>query len=394
MTLAATMDEDRPALSSPCHICGEKELSEIAGFGSLPRVTSDCKPYGAGGRLAVCRSCGGLQKPTDARWQEEIGAIYRDYDIYFQSAGVEQSVFDPAKGVPRLRSQVLLERVDAVRRLGSTGSAIDIGCGKGTFLSAFQRFRPGWRLFGHELSRSNEAILSKIPGFEKLYVGPISEIPDKFDLITLVHALEHFDRPYEGLRDIADKLAPGGILVVEVPNGGISPFDLVVADHASHFSRDVLARVAQRAGLKPLVVADDWMAKELSMVAVKGEAAATPRLPVGDADALEQEVRKRVAWLRGALAHAREAAAGASQLGIFGTSIAGMWLFGELGREVDFFVDEDPSRIGQLNGRPVVTPRDIPQDATVFVALLPAIAASVAQRIARDDIRLVVPRPI
>lgn len=373
-----------------CHVCGAQELAEIAGYSALPRVTSDCKPFAPGGLLALCGRCGAVQKPATARWRDEASLIYRDYDIYFQSGGVEQSVFDPARGIPRLRSAVLLDHVDALRPLGPTGRVLDVGCGKGTFLSAFQKFRPGWRLFGHELSRANESILMAIPGFEQLFVGQIPERPDGFDLITLVHALEHFEEPMEGLRDLAPKLAPGGMLVVQVPNAGASPFDLAVADHASHFTRDDLARLAQRAGLTPLVVADDWMAKELSLVAVRSDGAAKAE-PVVDIESVEDTVFRKVAWLGSVLDQARNAAGKATRFGIFGTSISAMWLYGELASQVDFFVDEDPGRIGELHGRPVVTPDRIPDQATVFLALLPGIARAVAARIGRSDINLEVP---
>jgi hypothetical protein len=77
--------------------------------------------------------------------------------------------------------------------------------------------------------------------------------------------------------------------------------------------------------------------------------------------------------------------------GIFGTSVAAMWLYGELQSKVDFFVDEDPGRIGTLHGRPVLTPDRIPQGATVYLTLIPAVAGPVAKRIARPDLHLEVP---
>ncbi len=373
-----------------CHVCGAQELLDVPEYSRLPRVTSDCKPFPSGGCLAVCRRCSAVQKPADARWREEVASIYRDYDIYFQSGGVEQSVFDPTRGVPRLRSEVLLERLHAVRPLGEAGTVLDVGCGKGTFLRAFSKFRPDWRLFGHELSRANEHVLAGIPGFECLYTGPIPGLPGGFDLITLVHALEHFEDPVESLRDLAPKLAPGGLVVVEVPNAGASPFDLVVADHASHFTRDDLARLARRAGLTTLIVADDWMAKELSLVARRGDGAAVSPAAT-DTASVHDPMSRRLGWLRAMLEQARNAARGATGFGIFGTSIAAMWLFGEIGDGVAFFVDEDPSRLRTLHGRPVVTPDRIPEGATVYLALLPEIAGAVAARIGRAGIRLEVP---
>lgn len=373
-----------------CRLCGEKQLVELPAFSKLPRVTSDCKPFPAGGRLAACRSCGAIQKPADRQWCDEAAAIYREYDIYFQSGGIEQAVFDMGSGIPRTRSAVLLDRLNDLSPLGPAGRALDVGCGKGTFLRAFAKFRPGWQLFGHELSNQNEDVLKRIPRVQELYTGPISELPGDFDLITFVHALEHFENPVGGVRDAAGKLKSGGKLVIEVPNGSATPFDLVIADHASHFSKNDLRHVVKRAGLSPLLVSDRWMAKELSVVAVPGQAARQEQ-PEEGAAAPAMPIEQRVAWLETVIRQARNSARQAKRFGIFGTSIASMWLFGELGDSVAFFVDEDPSRAGTLHGRPVISPRGIPSGASLYMALLPNIAASVAARIGRSDIDLIIP---
>ena len=151
-----------------CRVCGKAALEEFPQFARLPRVTSDCRPFPAGGRLAICGECAAVQKPVDARWREEAAAIYAAYDVYFQSGGVEQAVFDPGTGAPRRRSAVLVDRLASNRKITETGTVLDVGCGNGALLSAFAEIRPGWRLFGHDLSEINRAALSRIPRFEQL----------------------------------------------------------------------------------------------------------------------------------------------------------------------------------------------------------------------------------
>jgi hypothetical protein len=68
-------------------------------------------------------------------------------------------------------------------------------------------------------------------------------------------------------------------------------------------------------------------------------------------------------------------------LGIFGTSIAGAWLFGELGGAVRFFVDEDPARVGgTYMGLPIYHPLAVPAGSHVFIGLAPGVAEQVAFR--------------
>jgi hypothetical protein len=121
------------------------------------------------------------------------------------------------------------------------------------------------------------------------------------------------------------------------------------------------------------------VAKELSVIAEPGPetSAASP----ASFEPACRQVEAQLAWLRELVTGADRAAAGARRFGLFGTSIAAMWLFGEVGEAVEFFVDEDPSRRNrQLLGRPILHPADIPAGATVFMPLIPSIARAVAAR--------------
>jgi SAM-dependent methyltransferase len=383
-----------PLSDFECRICAARDLEEISGYAALPRVTSDCKPFAPGGRLAVCAACGAVQKPTDAKWEKEAATIYERYEPYYQSGGVEQAVFDPAKGEPRRRSHVILDRLIAARGLGKSGKLIDVGCGNGVLLTAFAEIRPGWRLFGHELSDLHVETLSNIPGFERLYTGALSELPEGFDVITMMHALEHFPDPLAGLKELRTKLREGGALFVEVPNGEATPFDLLSADHVSHFTRHDLARLVERAGLGAAVIAEDWVTKELSVVAVPEKAAVTLPPPPSLAQVMSR-VAGQIAWLQNVIDGAHEAARRGKTFGIFGSSVAAMWLFGQLSERVAFFVDEDPSREGAtLLDRPILTPDNIPEGSVVFFTLIPQVARAVATRLRRPGVEFSLPPEI
>ena len=134
-----------------CQICGAAVLETLEGFSRLGRVTSDCRPWPAGGRLALCPGCGTVQKPADADWQSECATIYRDYAVYSLAGGAEQLVFDAAAGAAASRSSAIIARLLETMDLPVAGSVLDIGCGNGGFLAAFANHRPGWALHGAEL---------------------------------------------------------------------------------------------------------------------------------------------------------------------------------------------------------------------------------------------------
>lgn len=370
-------------LRTNCLVCGQNALQEIEAFRSLPRVTSDCKPYPSGGRLLACESCGGIQKLANADWFREIDEIYGRYEIYKLSDGDEQLIFTDAGPVPR--SQRLVDFLKETAVLREKGRLIDIGCGNGAALARYSRALPQWQLYGSELSNRALPQLRSLPNFVDLYCMPTGDIPGKFELVSMIHSLEHMPSPGKTLEDVVRLLGEGGKLFVEVPDAETSPFDILVADHLSHFSRQTLAHLASRAGLSLAHISNSVLPKEITMLATAGGAKATAPVAQTGIDLAASTVR----WLGELLELARQLAK-PDRFGIFGTSISGMWLFGALGDKVSFFVDEDPKRIGRKHaGRPVLRPADVPPGATVFIPLAPAIASRVAGRYVDASARFV-----
>ena len=373
-----------------CGICGGGTLEEMTDYRVLRRVTSDCRAWPAGGQLGVCRDCGAVQKPADDAFLADIDAIYKSYTIYHQAAGAEQAVFEQASGLPASRSVRLLDTFRSQAGLKPTGRMLDVGCGNGATIRAFGQVAPGWTKAGTEFDGKYRAEVESIPSTEPLYVGPVEAVPDAFDVITMIHVLEHIVDPVAVLATLRGKLAPGGLLLIEVPHHPANPFELLIADHRSHFTADSLTRALVAAGYEIVSVATDWIPKELSVVARPATAAITMPPPV-DAAAARERISDSLAWLRRTADRLRERGT-AGSLGLFGTSIAGTWLAAEAGDAIAFFVDEDPNRVGRTYlGRPVYAPANVPAGTRVFVGLPPAVAAGICSRLATPDVTFLPP---
>jgi len=368
-----------------CAVCGDDQLDAVDQFALLPRVTSDCKPFAAGGSLAVCSRCGTIQKPPDGAWISDIERIYRAYEIYQLSDGAEQPIFTPGGPVPR--SRVLVDFLVRKTTLASEGRLIDIGCGNGAALANFSAALPQWRLDGNELSDSALGRLRRLPNFDTLYTCDPGKIPGRYDLVTMIHSLEHMLSPRSVFAVIARLLATGGRLFVEVPDVETSPFDLLVADHRTHFTCATLAHLAAGTGYAVDFIDNGVLPKEISLIAHRD---AAPE-PLQDAASGLAIARAATRWLSDVLAAAAEAARH-EPFGLFGSSISAMWLFGALRERVSFFVDEDPARIGRhCEGRPIRAPGDVPPGAAIYVPMLPAIANRIAARYAGASARFVTP---
>ena len=67
-------------------------------------------------------------------------------------------------------------------------------------------------------------------------------------MVVLIHCIEHIPEPVTYLAEARRYIEPGGRLLIQVPDAELNPFDLVVADHASHFVKATIAAVVEAAG--------------------------------------------------------------------------------------------------------------------------------------------------
>ncbi len=372
--------------TNKCILCGCKSLTDIPFSGELTGVTSDCKPWPYFGHYVWCEACGHVQKLLTGGLLDDIEAIYSNYEIYSLSNGNEQLIFHQTTN--KTRSHELLTQLKADIEIPQEGRVLDVGCGNGALLKTFGTMYPGWSLFGFEQSNLQA---KEIPDVKEVYSGSIDTIEGTYDIVTMIHVLEHIFDPVSFLRKLHAVMNPEGILFIQCPFFKRNPFDLTVVDHCSHFSPDTLAYALNAAGFK-ILLQRDWIAKELSMVAVKAHnnSAATALKHINDsASAVES-----FSWLHRVVQHAREVSRNGT-LGIFGTAIAGTWLANTIRAQVRFFAEEDPLKQGKEHmGLPVFHPDSIPwKDALVYLAFPAKTAGEIHKRlvISYPPVKFIVP---
>ena len=366
--------------SSVCHFCSHEFPVEPNGRRSLPRVTSDCRPAARTGALVVCPSCCLTQTVVAEDWRSAADQAYRDYAIYEAAGGAEQKV--PSDSGLQGRSKVIVERLAERRILAESGKLLDFGCGNGGFLRAFAERFAGWRMDGAETDQRHLAELKTIPRFEWLHgVVDIGDLPGGYDAVSLVHVLEHIEDPAKALAALRAKANPGGLLFIEVPAWRSNPFALMIADHASHFTPATLQMVVNASGWTAAEAHEDWVPKELSLVAKHGgeDAVAVTSLEyAAESEALQSAVR----WLAGAMAEAQAISSGSANFGLFGSAIAATWLYQGMSDRIRFFVDEDPQRAGRTHfGLPIFAPDEVPAESDVFVGVSPTISGVLLERL-------------
>ncbi len=158
--------------------------------------------------------------------------------------------------------------VDAVAPaapVGRPGRSLDIGCGTGDLVRALAGV--GWDAHGIEpaieIARVGQAAGLRIEAetaieyLERRYAAS----SDPFEAITLLNVLEHIPDPVALIRATIDALAPGGRLVVRVPNDfsplqvaagealGHDPWWVVSPDHVNYFDHASIIGLLERLGL-------------------------------------------------------------------------------------------------------------------------------------------------
>jgi 2-polyprenyl-3-methyl-5-hydroxy-6-metoxy-1,4-benzoquinol methylase len=137
------------------------------------------------------------------------------------------------------------------------GTLLDIGCGSGSFLSAAARV--GFTCFG--MDRSAHAVEAASKAGIEVRQGDIGSGTwgdRRFDFVSLFHVLEHLTDPRSALISVEKFLAPGGSLIIQVPNVdslqarlfGARWYGLDVPRHLINFSPAALERVLAESGFQ------------------------------------------------------------------------------------------------------------------------------------------------
>lgn len=334
--------------------------------------------------FSLCPNCLAVQKAATPAWHAMREQIYANYDINHQSQGAEPMIFDSAKGSGP-RSMILLRNFLDSFSLPREGRLLDIGCSNGNLLKSFHALRPCWKLSGYELVDTWRETVLSLPGVERFYSGPNPSYAGTFDVISLSHVLEHVPDPITFLRQVSGQLAEHGRILVASPNLRQNPIDLVIADHCTHFEEHSFAYVAKKAGLAIELLSASLLPKELVAVLSLHRDAAAPQAEKRDLEAGRMESRERCLFYFNLLDEVRKSARRAAgekrPFGIMGSSIAACWTMLELDGQVDFFVDEDPDRIGhELTGLPILGPEQVPAGALVFIPMSVPVAEKIIHR--------------
>lgn len=227
---------------APCDLCDHRAFELVA----------DRDRRGLPLETVVCRVCGLLthaQLPTDA----ELNAYY---DRQYRRDYHGEYLPSPHRVVREWRRGKYLTR-QLAPYLFPDDRIVEVGCGLGCTIKNLEL--AGYRSEGIEPGEgfrrfATESLRAKVtPGF-------LASMPRQadYDVVLLVHVLEHLASPTNALAHLRSMLRPGGRLYVEVPNAGAphaAPSRMFHYAHIYNFTADTLEMLAEKAQLR----VERWM---------------------------------------------------------------------------------------------------------------------------------------
>jgi len=121
-------------------------------------------------------------------------------------------------------------KVELLRPFATGGSLVDIGAGFGLFARAASN--AGYDVTAVEMDDRCCAYLERVVGVRVIRSDAPDEALAQLDAVravTLWHVLEHLPRPWDLLAAAADRLEPGGVIVIATPNPDSLQFRLLGA---------------------------------------------------------------------------------------------------------------------------------------------------------------------
>ena len=239
-----------PLESVACYLCGATDHRHF--------IDAEDDLGGTPGRFRFvrCASCS-LVYQNPRVTLDAIGAYYDDTYIAHRKKrdwGVLTPLFDRAmQKLDRDKTEIVSRYIT----LTPASEVLDVGCAVGTFLDHLHN-RFGARTAGVDFKDLSSAETMRNVEFHCGLFYEADFRPERFDLVTMWHFLEHDYDPMRSLDSARRVLKPEGLLVIEVPRLDSRTFrwfgdrwpGLQAPQHTVLFDRHTLLEAVSKAGFE------------------------------------------------------------------------------------------------------------------------------------------------
>lgn len=329
-------------------------------------IASDCSPVAHAATVLQCQRCGHYQKLLSSDYQQQVNHIYQRYAPYSLNDGKEQLSFSAQ--VPFSRCQQILSHCVNLLQLPVDARFLDIGTGSGAMLQAVDSLQLGWQKSAQDVSDDKAGLLTRQHQLSAFYAGSIDTISGQFDVVTLIHVLEHIAEPGPFLQALSARLSSTGSAIIQVPDISSNYWDFAIFDHVSHFSPSALFGLLARY-FRQVSFPAQQLAKEITVI-VSNHSQQLSQPATAATGQPHQVFNHQLTLLRQL-----------PQVYVMGTGPAACFCTSVLGEQVLGVLDEDPTKIDKyLFGKKIYNAKTR-CDAPVLLPYPPSQIAQIMQRL-------------
>lgn len=378
-----------------CIVCASSNLEKLKTTKCEVFVTGDRKRFVRTGyhfEKRICRKCGTVQFAQNQDYQKAVQEIFKNYEIMHD----KMWPVDNKENKPRL--QVEYERIAKMLQLPETGNMLDLGCGGGESLFQFNRLYPEWNLYGMDIGKHFTKSVTDVKKVNAFFTS-LEEVENagvKFDLITINNTFSLANNPVQILQCVHNCLAEDGIFIIKDTDFDVHPWILYELESSAFYTQKHMENIIKRFGFEVLDLDFELEPKEIGVFCKKRNV--LQKLEE-NAYALNKAIyNKKIDYLDSVIDTVEKYIRRNRNIGIFGTSIAGVWLseiitsqgLARSGRNI-FYIDEDEDSLQRKmrgDGYPIYRPGEVLESAVVFLPFPRYIADHIKERCEKRYVNL------
>lgn len=374
-------------MKGQCIICNSEELEKLKTTKIEVFSTGDRKKFDADGKKierVICKCCGTIQFLQNSDYVAAIDEVYKNYDVMRDKMWLA----DEKGHKPRL--QVVYEEINKAIHLSETGNMLDIGCGGGEALSQFGELYPEWDLYGMDIGEQfRKSVIERKK--VKIFFTSLEEITEshvKFDFITINNVLSLADNPAQILKTVHGLLTDEGIFFVKDSDFEVHPFLLYEIESCAFYTKAHMEKVLRKFEFDIMDTKFELEKKEIGIFSRKSN-----ELQASYQNSYELNKKiynRKIEYLDSIIDTVKRCVEKNVHIGIFGTSIAGVWLseivtkgaISLVDRQI-FYIEEDEDfrqKKTGVNGYPIYRLEEVTEHAVIFLPFPKYIAENIKRR--------------
>lgn len=247
-----------------CKICGCSEQNKLFELCSSLKLMGKHFPNSPS-MIVECPNCGFVYIDTEAT-QEDFNKYYSSPSSnpfsYYELYGIEHT--------ENYFNDILSNFKDYINH---DSDILDFAGGSGDFAKFL--LKEGYKNVSQLEISAKCAEIAKTKGVRTILKDGCSEggeLKNKFDLITMIHSLEHFKDIDKLINSIKKMLKPEGLLYIEVPDAekysdrDSVPFTMFTFEHLYHFTKETMQNISNVFGLEKVDIGQFYKAESYDVL--------------------------------------------------------------------------------------------------------------------------------